>query len=113
MLKTNELARLKKSEERFIELEKLLADADIAADQSRYGKLAKEFSGLTSLIEPYRSYQKTADIVIIPLWMFLYKPLWKWLRLSTVTTVFVLIATYFDEKLVVQDSFGRMIHSSF
>ena len=61
MLKTNELARLKKSEERFVELEKLLADADIAADQSRYGKLAKEFSGLTSLVEPYRSYQKTTD----------------------------------------------------
>src|SRR3989338_2872904 len=61
MLKTNELARLKKSEERFIELEKLLADADIAADQGKYEKLAKKFSGLTSLVEPYRSYQKTTD----------------------------------------------------
>ena len=60
MLKPNELVRLKKSEERFLELEKLLADQDIAADQSQYSKLAKEFSGLTSLIELYRATQKTA-----------------------------------------------------
>ncbi len=59
MLKPNELARLKKSEERFAELEKLLADQDIAADQSQYGKLAKEFSDLTFLVERYRSHQKT------------------------------------------------------
>ncbi|MEI7998908.1 MAG: peptide chain release factor 1, partial [Candidatus Omnitrophota bacterium] len=48
-----------KAEERFRELEKLLADENIVSDQSQYGKLAKEFSELTTLIDLYRAYQKT------------------------------------------------------
>ncbi len=58
MLKENDQAKLVKAEERFHELEKLLADESVVSNQGQYGKLAKEFSELTSLIELYRSYQK-------------------------------------------------------
>ncbi len=61
MLRASDLAKLKLSESRFLELEKLLADESIASDQSQYGKLAKEFAVLGSLMEIYRSYQKTAN----------------------------------------------------
>lgn len=58
MLKANDQAKLKASEERFVELEKLMADESVAADQSKYGKLAKEFSVLSDLMAQYRTYQK-------------------------------------------------------
>jgi len=58
MLKANDQAKLVMSEQRFRELERLLADESVASDQAQYGKLAKEFSDLTGLIEQYRSYQK-------------------------------------------------------
>ncbi len=58
MLKANDLAKLKASEERFLELEKLMADETIAADQSKYGKLAKEFSVLSDLMAQFHAYQK-------------------------------------------------------
>lgn len=61
MLKANDQAKLVKSEQRFRELEKLLADESVVSDQTQYGKLAKEFSELTSLIEQYRTYQKTVS----------------------------------------------------
>jgi peptide chain release factor 1 len=61
MLKANDQAKLVKSEQRFRELEKLLADENVASDQSQYGKLAKEFSDLTSVMELYRTYQKTVS----------------------------------------------------
>jgi len=61
MLRPNDEAKLVKSQERFRELESLLADANIASDQSQYGKLAKEFSSLGGVIERYRSYLKTVD----------------------------------------------------
>jgi len=63
MLRANDLAKLKVSEARFHELEKLLADEHIVSDQSQYGKLAKEFAVLASLMEHYRSYQKLATQV--------------------------------------------------
>ncbi len=58
MLRANDLSKLKISEERFLELEKLMADETVAADQSQYGKLAKEFSVLSDLMEHFRTYQK-------------------------------------------------------
>ncbi|MBI4308919.1 MAG: peptide chain release factor 1 [Candidatus Omnitrophica bacterium] len=58
MLRANDLARLKTSELRFYELEQLLADAGVISDQGQYGKLAKEFAALSSLMEQYRAYQK-------------------------------------------------------
>ncbi len=59
MLKANDQAKLVKAQERYVELERLLADETVVSDQSQYGKLAKEFSNLAGLINLYRSYQKT------------------------------------------------------
>ncbi len=61
MLKENNQAKLDKAEERFHELEKLLADESVISDQSQYGKLAKEFSELTSLMEKYHAFLKTTS----------------------------------------------------
>lgn len=58
MLKANDLAKLKQSEARFSEVERLMADESVASDQNQYGKLAKEFAVLSLLIQEYRSYQK-------------------------------------------------------
>lgn len=58
MLRVNDLNKLKASEERFLELEKQLADETIASDQAKYGKLAKEFSVLSGLMEQSRAYHK-------------------------------------------------------
>ncbi|MCA9399660.1 MAG: peptide chain release factor 1, partial [Candidatus Omnitrophica bacterium] len=54
-----QLAKLSKKEERYVELEKLLADSDIVADQDQYQKLAKEYSDLTPLVELVRQMNKT------------------------------------------------------
>ncbi|MBI3602690.1 MAG: peptide chain release factor 1 [Candidatus Omnitrophica bacterium] len=61
MLKANDQTKLVKAQERYLELEKLLADEKVIYDQNQYGKLAKEFAGLANLIELYRTYQKTAS----------------------------------------------------
>lgn len=58
MLRANDQAKLESSQARFQELEKLLADEKIVADQSQYGKLAKEFAVLSSLMEHARAYRK-------------------------------------------------------
>ncbi len=58
MLRANDLAKLKASEARFQEVEKLLADDSVVADQTQYGKLAKEFAVLSLLMEQYHQYQK-------------------------------------------------------
>lgn len=58
MLRANDLAKLKASEERFKELEKLMGDESVASDQSKYGKLAKEFSVLSDLMMHLHAYQK-------------------------------------------------------
>ena len=44
MLRPNDEAKLVKAQERFHELEGLLADEVVLSDQNQYGKLAKEFS---------------------------------------------------------------------
>ncbi len=61
MLKANDQIKLVKAHQRYVELEKLLADEKVVSNQNQYGKLAKEFAGLTNLIELYRTYQKTAS----------------------------------------------------
>ena len=61
MLKANDQAKLVKAQERFHELEKLLADEKVVSDQSQYGKLAKEFAELTNLMQRYHTYQKTVS----------------------------------------------------
>ncbi|MCB9721328.1 MAG: peptide chain release factor 1 [Candidatus Omnitrophica bacterium] len=44
-------------EARFAELENLLADQDIIADQNQYQKLAKEYSDITPVVTVYRAYR--------------------------------------------------------
>lgn len=58
MVRANNLAKLEASEARFLELEKLMAEETIAADQSTYGKLAKEFAVLSDLMSRFNSYKK-------------------------------------------------------
>ncbi|MFT5169559.1 MAG: peptide chain release factor 1 [Candidatus Omnitrophota bacterium] len=45
-----------KALDRFCELETLLGDNDIISDQSKYQKIAKEYSDLTDLVNAYREY---------------------------------------------------------
>jgi peptide chain release factor 1 len=59
MLRPNDEEKLVKSQERFRELETLLADEKVLSDSNQYGKIAQEFSNLRGIIELYRSYQKT------------------------------------------------------
>ncbi len=58
MLRANDLSKLKLSEARYQELERLLGDEKTVSDQTTYGKLAKEFSVLSALLAQYRTYQK-------------------------------------------------------
>ncbi|MBF0532427.1 MAG: peptide chain release factor 1 [Candidatus Omnitrophica bacterium] len=51
------LDKLQKSEERFAELEGLLADPAVIGDQSLYQKSAKEYADLTSLVTVFREYK--------------------------------------------------------
>lgn len=50
--------KLERAEQRFLELEKLLADPQVISNQSQYSQLAKEFAGLTDLIAAFREYRK-------------------------------------------------------
>jgi len=59
MLRPNDEARLVKAQERSRELEALLADEKVLSDSNQYGKLAKEFSSLGTVLEKYKDYQKT------------------------------------------------------
>ncbi len=52
------LDKLQAAEQRFNELEGLLSDPKIISDQSQYQKLAKELSGLSSLVSAFRQYKK-------------------------------------------------------
>lgn len=53
-----QLEKLKKAEVRFEELEKLLGDQKVIADQNQYQKFAKEYSDITPLVSKYREYAK-------------------------------------------------------
>jgi peptide chain release factor 1 len=56
--------KLQKLEQRYTELEHLLADHGLFADQDRYNKLAKEFSDIKKPILLFREYKKTADEIV-------------------------------------------------
>ncbi|MBP6343080.1 MAG: peptide chain release factor 1 [Candidatus Omnitrophica bacterium] len=58
MLKENDLLKLKRQQERFLELEAKLADQEIASDQGQYQKLAKEFADLGPAVELFRVYTR-------------------------------------------------------
>ncbi len=64
MLRPNDEAKLVKAEQRFHEIEGLLADESIAGDPAKYGKLAKEFSTLTALMGLYHIYRKASSQVV-------------------------------------------------
>jgi len=49
-----QLEKLAKTEERFVELETLLADQSIASNQKQYQKLAKEYSDITPIVTKFR-----------------------------------------------------------
>ena len=51
------LEKYEKIEKRYAELEQLLADAQVIVDQSRYTKLAKEYSGISPVVTTFRSYK--------------------------------------------------------
>jgi len=52
------LEKYEKTEERYMELEQLLADPQIISDQSRYKKLAKEYSSITPIVTTFRSLKE-------------------------------------------------------
>ncbi len=53
-----------KTEERFCELESLLADPAIISDQNQYQKLAKEYSAITPVVAAFRSYKETVEHIV-------------------------------------------------
>ncbi|VAW11579.1 Peptide chain release factor 1, partial [hydrothermal vent metagenome] len=48
-------------QKRFVELERLLADPEVISDQSKYQKLAKEYSDLAPLVEAIKKYVETVS----------------------------------------------------
>ncbi len=50
-----------KTEDRYCELEQLLADLQIISDQSQYQKLAKEYSNITPIVTTFRLYKEVAE----------------------------------------------------
>ncbi len=51
------LDKLKEAEEKFITIEKDLADSEIISDQTKYTALMKEYKRLSPIIEKYREYK--------------------------------------------------------
>ena len=50
------LDQLKKTEQRYLELEAALADPDVFSKSDTYRDLSKEYKGLTPIVEKYREY---------------------------------------------------------
>ncbi len=55
MMNTEKFA---KTEQRFQELERLLADLQVMGDQAQYQKIAKEYSDITPVVAAFQSYRK-------------------------------------------------------
>ena len=51
------LEKYEKIEQRYAELEQLLADPEVITDQGQCQKLAKEYSGITPVVTTFRSYK--------------------------------------------------------
>lgn len=56
MMNTEKFA---KTEQRFQELERLLADLQVLGDQAQYQKIAKEYSDITPVVAAFQAYRKT------------------------------------------------------
>ena len=54
------LDKLSEVESRYVELERLMSDPDIAADYEQVAELAKERASLQRLVDAFRRYQKQA-----------------------------------------------------
>ncbi len=52
------LDKLRKLEDRLVEIERLLADPEISSDQVQCQKLGKELSDLTPIVSSFREYQR-------------------------------------------------------
>ncbi len=52
------LGKLRETEQRYKELEKLLASSEVIADQDKYKKLAKEFADITPLVTAFNEYKE-------------------------------------------------------
>ncbi len=61
MLKENDLLKLKKHQERFLELEEKLVDSAVVSDQTQYQKFAKEFADLTPIVGLHKEFTKTSQ----------------------------------------------------
>lgn len=55
MMNTEKFA---KTEQRFQELERLLADLQVLGDQAQYQKIAKEYSDITPVVAAFQAYRK-------------------------------------------------------
>ena len=55
------IEKLKKTEEKYLELERKLSDPAIASDPASYLKLIKEYKSLEAIVLAYRSLQKAVD----------------------------------------------------
>ena len=55
------LDKLAEVESRFLELESLMGDPDIAADYERVAELAKERAGLQAVVDAYRAYRRQCE----------------------------------------------------
>lgn len=55
------LEKFEKAQERSRELERLLADPQIIADQAQYQKLAREYAEITPVVTAFAEYKKTAE----------------------------------------------------
>ncbi len=51
--------KFKKTQQRFFELEKLLADPQVIADKNRYQRFAKEYADIAPIANILREYEKT------------------------------------------------------
>ena len=61
MLKESNCRRLEDARKRLQELESLLSDGSVIADQEKYQKFAKEFSDLGPVVERYSSYTRILE----------------------------------------------------
>lgn len=55
------LEKYEKIEQRYAELEQLLADPQIISDQSQYQKLAKEYSNITRVVTTFRAFKEAEE----------------------------------------------------
>ena len=55
--------KFEKKEKRYKELEKMLADSQIIANQSEYQKLAKEYSDIAPIVTTLQEYRRINEQV--------------------------------------------------